>query len=60
MYSVNGKPFTELLDAIQYCKERPTTLIDSSGTVLMQHESISNEMHHDIQLAKQVLRRQLS
>lgn len=61
MYSVNGKPFEELLEAIEYCKARPTTtLTDSSGTILMQHQDVPHEMYRDIQIAKQVLAKQLS
>ena len=56
MYSVNGKLFNDLLDAITYCKARPyTVLTDKGGTVLMRHVRVPFALFRDIQLAKAVL-----
>jgi hypothetical protein len=56
MYFVNENQFDELLDAITYCKSRPTTtLTDIHGTVLMRHEPVSLKTFLDIWMAQQVL-----
>jgi hypothetical protein len=61
MYFVNEKPFNDLIDAIQHCKTRPSTVLtDSKGVVLMKHHKVSFSMFQDIELAKKVLKRQLS
>jgi hypothetical protein len=56
MYFVNEKPFSDLLDAVVYCKTRPTTtLFDGRGRVLMRHVRVPFELFRDICLAKAVL-----
>lgn len=56
MYFVNKKQFDELLEAIDYCKSRPTTtLTDKHGTVLMEHVPVSFETFRDIWMAQRVL-----
>lgn len=56
MYFVNEKPFSELLDAVTYCKSRPTTVLtDNRGRVLMRHKTVPFDVFRDICLAKAVL-----
>jgi hypothetical protein len=56
MYYVDDTQFDELLDAIEFCKSRPTTVLtDEKGTVLMAHVSVTFEDFRDIHLAKAVL-----
>lgn len=60
MYFVDEKPFNDLLDAVQYCKTTPSTILtNSEGVVLMRHHKIPLQMFQDIELAKSVLKRQL-
>jgi hypothetical protein len=60
MYFVNEKQFNELLDAITYCKSRPTTtLTDMHGTILMRHEPVSFETFREIWMTQQVLEYQM-
>jgi len=56
VYYVEEHKFDELLDAIAFCKTRPTaTLTDHKGTILMKHVQLSYEEFRDIQLAKAIL-----
>lgn len=55
-YFVNNIQFDDILDAITYCKERPQTkIVDSSGTILMEHVKVPYEVFRDIWVAKNVL-----
>lgn len=61
MYYVEEHQFDELLDAIIFCKSRPTTTLkNKDGTVLMKHVSVPFEEFRDIELAKAVLNIQTS
>ena len=61
MYLVQHKLFSNLFDAIEYCKDNPNSnIIDNSGTVLMEHVEIPPEMEDDIEIAKIILDIQLN
>jgi hypothetical protein len=60
MYFVNDKPFDDLLDAIQHCKARPSTILkNSNGDVLMMHLKVPQPLFRDIEFARMVLKEQL-
>lgn len=60
MYSVNDKKFDDLLDGIQYCKARPSTMLkNSNGDILMRHIKVPQPLFRDIEFAKKVLKEQL-
>jgi hypothetical protein len=56
MYFVGEKSFRELLDAVDYCKTRPTTTLrNSRGQVLMKHVRVPFSTFRDIYLARTIL-----
>jgi hypothetical protein len=59
MYFVGHKQFTELSDAIDFCKSGSynLTVTDENGIVLMKHEPIDLEDIYGILLAKSILRK---
>jgi hypothetical protein len=53
--------FSDILDAIDCCKESPKTIIrDSNDKVLMRHKVITKEEEIDIMLAKMILKIQMT
>ena len=61
MYLVGNQHFSDIIDAIIYCKHRPhTKCVDDTGTVLMEHIQIPLDMENDIKAAKLILDIQLN
>jgi hypothetical protein len=61
MYLVGNQHFSDIIEAIRYCKRRPhTKCVDDAGTVLMEHIAIPLEMENDIKIAKIILGIQLN